>query len=151
MTAAGVNPQLLHAWLSGRSLARGVAQPVAEHGGFRVDTDTKVETSRWVFPEVGSGLIELAGSIRESRYVLKLCGGVDDLRSALPVGWRIDGPNYFMVASGERFGLPPLKGYTVEVDRIGPVVEVKIGSDDGVLAASGYAGETPSALSMIGS
>lgn len=46
MSTTGVDPDTLYAWLYGRSLARGVPQPVPDHGGFRVDTGTEGEISR---------------------------------------------------------------------------------------------------------
>jgi GNAT superfamily N-acetyltransferase len=145
-SAPDVDPALLQSWLSGRSFVRGLPQPVADHGGFRVDSHTDAEIRRWVFPKMGPGLEALARSIQEPLHFLKLCGVADELRSALPCGWALHDPNYFMVAGGARFERPLAEGYTPEVGRNGPVVEVRIWSDDGALAASGYAGETPSAF-----
>lgn len=146
MRTTGVDPDILYAWLCGRSLARGVPQPVADHGGFRVDTGTEAEISRWVFPTIGPGLVALARAVRDPRYLLKLCGDVDDLGAILPGGWHIEGANFFMQGSGARFAAVPVPGCTVEVRRSGPVIAARILADDGRLAASGYAGETPDAL-----
>ncbi|MGU3389516.1 GNAT family N-acetyltransferase [Sphingomonas sp. M1A8_2b] len=146
MSTTGVDPDLLYAWLSGRSLARGVPQPVADHGGFRVDTGTEAEICRWVFPTMGTGLEALARSISEPRRFLKLCDDADALRSVLPGGWQIEDRNVFMQGSGARFETVRVPGYATQVGRIGAVVEVRICAEDGTLAASGYAGETPGAF-----
>jgi hypothetical protein len=38
MKDQGVDPALLEAWLSARSIARGLPLPIPDQGGFRVDT-----------------------------------------------------------------------------------------------------------------
>lgn len=146
MIHQSVDPSILHAWLLGRSVARGVPPPVVDRGGFRVDSHTDTEISRWVFAEMGSGLRELAHAIRDPRYFLKLCGDADELRSALPNGWQIHASNYFMQMDTEWRARPLVKGYGIEVCRNAAVVEVRIWSDAGALAASGYAGETRDAF-----
>lgn len=146
MTTTGVDPDILYAWPCGRSLARRVPPPVADHGGFRVDTGTAGEISRWVFPTTEPGLESLSRAIRDPRHVLKLCGDTDELRSILPRGWQVEGANFFMESSGARFEVGPVGGCMIHVDRSGPVIAVRILADDGSLAASGYAGETPDAF-----
>lgn len=146
MNDRGVDPLILNAWLSARSIARGLPEPVAEHGGFRVDTNTDAEIRRWVFPALGAGLQGLALSISEPRHLLKLCGEADDLRSVLPHGWELHAPSYFMQASHEPIGRPLAEGYRIEVARTGMVIEARILSDAGALAASGYAAETEDAF-----
>lgn len=115
--------------------------PVPEHGGFRVDTNSDAEIARWVFPKVGAGLEELARTITEPRYFLKLCGAADELRVALPRAWELDSPSYFMRAINK----PPARrlpnSYAIEVKRVGAVIEARITSETGALAASGYAAE----------
>lgn len=143
MGSQGVDPPILNAWLSARSVARGLPLPVAEYGGFRVDTKSDAEVARWVFPRAGPGLESIARSIGKPGYLLKLCGAADELRAALPAGWEIHAPGYFMRAGGE----PPARhlpdGYRIEVKRVGIVWEARIFSESGALAASGYAAETP--------
>lgn len=146
MRHQGVDPIILHAWLAARSIARGLPGPVADMGGFRVDTDTDAEIRRWVFPRMQAGLKELARSISEPRYFLKLCGEADELRSALSRGWEIHAPSYFMRANGIFPERPLADGYRIEVHRAGPVVEVRVLSDVGALAARGYAAETSEAF-----
>src|SRR5690606_25819444 len=100
--------------------------------------------ARWVFSKAGSGLEGLARSISEPRYFLKLCGAADELRAALPTGWEIHAPGYFMQGPSR----PPKRrladGYRIEVKRVGVVLEARILSETGALAASGCAAETQS-------
>ena len=138
----GVDPLILKAWLSARSIARGLPMPVAEFGGFRVDTKSDAEVARWVFAKVDLGLKELALQISEPRYLLKLCGSQDELRSVLPTGWRLHPPSYFMQATREPATRHLPDGYRIEAKRVGMVSEARIFSEIGALAASGYAAET---------
>jgi len=142
MSYHGVDPPTLRAWLAARSIARGLPGPVADMGGFRIDTNTDAEARRWVFPRMGAGLMELARSIVEPRHLLKLCGDDNELRSALPLCWEIHAQSYFMRANGPPPERPLADGYRIEVSRTIPVIEVRILSCSGDLAASGYAAET---------
>lgn len=115
--------------------------PIPEHGGFRVNTNSDAEIARWVFSEIGAGVEELARTIVEPRYFLKLCGAAEELRAVLPKVWELHASSYFMRAIKK----PPARrlpdGYAIEVSRIGAVIEARITSETGVLAASGYAAE----------
>ncbi|RZK88909.1 MAG: N-acetyltransferase [Methylobacterium sp.] len=146
MQTRAVDRSLLQAWLSGRSYARGVPQPVDDHGGFRVDSNTDAEIARWVFPEMAPGLADLAHALREPRHFLKLCGTEAELRSALPARWHVHAPNWFMQAGGETVGRPLPPGYRAATERTAMTVHVRLWSEQGALAASGYAGETDDAF-----
>jgi len=146
MSDEGVDPLLLNAWLSARSIARGLPAPVPEYGGYRVDTHTDAEVRRWVFPHMGPGLAELAYSLDEPRHLLKLCGEAAELRSALPDRWTLHAPSYFMQSGGEPIERPLAAGYTIETHRNGAVVEARVMSRAGALAASGTAAETQDAF-----
>ncbi|UZK64644.1 GNAT family N-acetyltransferase [Sphingomonas sp. M1-B02] len=142
MSNHGVDPQILNAWLSARSIARGLPLPIPACGGFRVDTNSDSEVARWVFPRMGPGLEELARSISEPLYLLKLCGAADELRAVLPTGWQLYAPGYFMRATCAPTARPLPDGYAIKTKRIGTVLEAQIFFETGVLAASGYAVET---------
>lgn len=142
MTIQGVEPAILEAWLSARSIARGLPLPVPDHGGFRVDTQSGAEVARWVFARAGPGLEALARSIREPRHLLKLCGTGEELLAALPAGWTLHPPAYFMRATGAPAPRRLADGYRIETRRAGMVLEARIVSETGVLAAGGYAAET---------
>lgn len=116
--------------------------PVPEYGGFRVDTNSDTEVARWVFPKMGPGLEGLARSINEPRYFLKLCGAAEELQAALPIGWEVHAPSYFMQASDGPIERHLTEGYRIEAKRVGMVSEARIFCETGALAASGYAAET---------
>ena len=144
MTNQGIGPEVLEAWLSARSIARGLPLPIPDHGGFRVHTKSDAEVARWVFPKASYRLEHLARSISSPRYFLKLCGSASDLQAALPSGWMIHAPEYFMQSTVQ----PPSghlpDGYRSEVDRTGMVLAARIFSKSGALAASRYAADTNS-------
>jgi GNAT superfamily N-acetyltransferase len=83
----------------------------------------------------------LIRTISEPRYLLKICGSIDELREALPPGWELHAPGYFMRATN----MPPCRrlphGCRIEVRLVGMVIEARIFSETGALAASGYAAE----------
>lgn len=142
----GVDPLLLKAWLSARSFARGLPLPIPDQGGFRVDTHSDSEIVRWVFARSGPGLRSLGRSIHKPRHVLKLCGTAEELETALPAGWELHEPGYFMQAFGPPAERPLVDGYRVEVARKGMVSHARIYSGQGAIAASGYAAETQNAF-----
>jgi GNAT superfamily N-acetyltransferase len=142
MTIRGVDPTVVKAWLSARSIARGLPLPVPDHGAFRVDTRSEAEVARWVFARAGPGLETLARSVREPRHLLKLCGTEEELLAVLPAGWTLHPPAYFMRATGAPAPRRLPDGYRVEARRVGMVSEARIVSETGALAASGYAAET---------
>jgi len=145
MSEMSVDPHTLHAWLSARSLARGLPAPVPDHGGFRVDTRSETETTRWVFPCVTAGLAELGRTIAAPGHLLKLCGTAADLRAALPDSWQLHPPACFMSiapsAAAGRAGRSLPAGYDLEVNHDGAVATVRINTRQGELAASGHAAE----------
>lgn len=146
MSGGGVDGRTLRAWLSARSIARGLPAPVADRGGFRVDTDSDEEVRRWVFAQAEPGLVDLANTITRPRHVLTLCGEAEELRSMLPAVWRLRPPGYFMQAGGtpDERALPV--GYVIETGRRGAVTVVRVISNTGETAASGYAAETRDAF-----
>jgi GNAT superfamily N-acetyltransferase len=142
----GVEPRILNAWLSARSIVRRLPPPVPEHGGFRVDTNSDAEISRWVFPVNCPGIESLARTITQPRYLLKLCGSSCELRRLLPEGWGVHASGFFMISNGKIFESDLVDGYSIETRRCGPVVEARIYAFTGGLAASGYAAETRDAF-----
>ena len=120
MGDGGIDPLLLNAWLSARSVARGLPSPIPEHGGFRVDTNSDSEIVRWVFPKVGPGLESLARSIDKPGHLLKLCGTAQELKAILPAGWELGAPAYFMRSFATPAERRLAEGYRVEASRISP-------------------------------
>lgn len=139
-----MNDALLFGWLAARSLARGLPAPVADHGGFRVDTGGEVEICRWAFTRPRAGLTALGETIEAPGHFLKLCGSGEDLLAALPPRWRLQGePGYCM--GGPVTAPPPAAlpaGYALRLDRDAHSSRATILAPDGQLAASGFAAET---------
>jgi GNAT superfamily N-acetyltransferase len=139
MTA--MDPALVHAWLAGRSRARGLPAPVADHGGWRVDTDGETELRRYVFAAAGPGLPDLLRTIIEPRVFVKLCADAATFRKLLPDGWAIVDANRMMVTDAAPAACDPPPGYTLALTTHDGVTHATIAAPDGDDAASGYAAE----------
>ncbi|WP_430984552.1 hypothetical protein, partial [Escherichia coli] len=50
-SADAVDRELIAGWLHARSVARALPTPVADHGGWRVDTRSEQEWCRYVFAD----------------------------------------------------------------------------------------------------
>ncbi|GAB3347262.1 hypothetical protein GCM10027430_06570 [Lysobacter tyrosinilyticus] len=113
-----------------------------DRGGFRVDTSSKDEVCRWVFPEVCEGLSELGRELTADRHFLKLCGAEQDLRNALPPQWKIQPTRYFMRAGSAQTDAKPLSdGYVIRCEEMGSNICAAVFAADGSLAARGHAAE----------
>lgn len=130
-------------WLAARSIARGLPAPVADHGGFRVDTGGEVEIRRWAFTRPGNGLSALGRMLDAPGHFLKLCGSGEQLLAVLPPRWRLQGePGYVMRGPETQSPAAALPaGYTLQLDRDARGSHVAILAPDGALAASGTAAE----------
>lgn len=139
---SGVDRELLQAWLTGRSLARDVALPVADRGGFRVDTGSPTEIRRWVYADAAPGIADAARSVSGPGYLIKLCGETAALAALAPPDWRVESTGYFMIASmmGEEAPLP--EGYSASITQGENVVEVVVTTAAGEFAARGFGAET---------
>lgn len=116
--------------------------PVADHGGWRVDTQQAHELRRYVFARPDEGMRVLAESIDASRVYLKLCGSEEEMRPLLTPRWQFDERRFVM--TGEAFesrGVNLAAGYSLQLYRSGATVNARIVTSSGVLAASGYAAE----------
>lgn len=138
-----MEPELIAGWLRARSVARGFPLPVADHGGWRVDTQLPHELRRYVFARAEVGLRVLANEIAAPRVFLKLCGSEDELRALLPPRWQLQEPRYVM--TGEAFeaaDVPLARGYSLQLFRSGVTTAARIVTAAGELAASGHAAES---------
>jgi GNAT superfamily N-acetyltransferase len=136
-----VDTQLIGKWLRARSICHGLPPPVADRGGWRLDTAQPGELRRHVFGAPCEGLRELGESIVIPRVFLKLCGGADELRALLPPRWQLDEPRHVMVAGEWPAAGPLAAGYTLRLTRVGVVTTAHVVTADGAIAASGYAAE----------
>jgi GNAT superfamily N-acetyltransferase len=137
-----VEPELLAGWLGARSIARGLPQPVPDHGGMRVDTGLPSEKRRYVFAGPVPRIRELALSITAPCTFIKMCGPCEQLLALVPPRWQLQPGAYLMTHSGARDAIPTLPaGYRLEVLIKYPTTAARIFAEDGCLAASGYAVE----------
>lgn len=146
MDDLGIEPGLLEAWVVGRSLARGVAVPVWDRGGLRVDTRGADEVCRWIFPRLSPAVGALARDVALPGYLLKVCCTVDALRAALPATWQTDATGYFMSRQGGWDARPLPPGYVLEAAAQAGATHIRVLTARGELAASGYAAETAQAF-----
>lgn len=139
MTAA-LTPELLAGWLSARSIARGVPAPVANGGGWRVDTASAVERCRYVFLDADDGFRALAGAIDTPRVFLKACAPAVDVLAIVPPRWTLQSVAWMMLQAPQvRDPMPQLpNGYALDVTTQGEVLCAVVLDAAGNPAASGY-------------
>ncbi|AXJ94730.1 MULTISPECIES: GNAT family N-acetyltransferase [unclassified Sphingomonas] len=137
-----IDPALVRGWLAARSVSRGLPAPVADHGGWRVDTGGEDEHRRYVFAAAGAGLVDLVNGIDAPRIFVKLCADEATLRALVPPRWSVLPANCMMVRDGPASAATLPAGYRMTVDTNGSVTRVDLIAADGSLAARGYAAES---------
>jgi hypothetical protein len=142
----GYDPALAYALVRARSLARGLPDPVPDHGGLRVDTRSEDEQARWVFAEACSGIGELGQTITEPGYLLKLFAPPGELMALLPSRWQAQPERWFMAKTAAAKAVCLPDRYSARLTRAKQVSHVQIMASDGTLAAEGYAAETAQAF-----
>jgi GNAT superfamily N-acetyltransferase len=141
MTTSEDSP-LIHAWLRARSIARRLPAPVPEGGGLRLETNSPAETCRYVFATPEPRFFHLAKTITASRVFLKLCTTPETMRALLPHPWEVLELDYLMTPEAEiRIDASQHAGYTLQVDVEERVICARAITNDGALAASGFAAE----------
>ncbi|GAA4765570.1 hypothetical protein GCM10023219_08150 [Stakelama sediminis] len=140
---SAVDPDLFHGWTVARSVSRALPVPVADHGGWRVDTNSPVEFRRYFFAAPSPEITALADSIVQPRIFLKLCATTQALGELTGPRWTLIPTGYWMTRDEAPIGpgIPP-DGFILSQHRDGDVVSVTVHHEDGTLAASGYAAET---------
>lgn len=129
----------MRGWLAARSLSRGLPMPVADSGGWRVDTGSDEEVRRYVFAEAGPGLTRLLEAVAEPRVFVKLCADAATFGALLPAGWAITDANGMMVTDTVLGAQPLPAGYRLTADSADDVIHAVVTAPDGGVAASGYA------------
>jgi GNAT superfamily N-acetyltransferase len=131
----------LRAWITGRSLARGLPLPFADRGGWRAEIGSDSETRRWVFAGLTPELRDLAGEIREPKLNLRALATPEQMRAFLPAGWHVQASSYAMVGPRHAAQSPPLaSGYRVELQSGPQAAHAFVLAAEGELAASGHLG-----------
>ncbi|WP_156363749.1 GNAT family N-acetyltransferase [Sphingomonas sp. Leaf357] len=140
------DPDLVAAWVRGRSIARSQPEPTSYHDGWCAEIGSDTELRRYVFAGASDTVAKLARTIDRPRIFLKACIEDRALAALLPPQWRIGDPSWMMTGPAAIAvpHLPP--GYTIIVRRGTGMIEVRIETADGLLAASGYGAETDGAF-----
>jgi GNAT superfamily N-acetyltransferase len=140
--AERIDARLVENWLRARSLVRKLPQPIPDHGGLRVETDSAEEIRRYVFAHAAGGLRELAAAIKIPRILVKFCGPQDAMRELLPSRWQFQPLGYMMVRDhGATTRRAPPVEYRLEISCEGPTRSGRILANDGDVVASGYAAD----------
>src|SRR6478736_7428581 len=127
------DPALVEAWLTARSISRGLPWPVADHGGLRVDSNQLEEHRRYIFVEPGEGLRQLGAEVAEPYVHVKLCRPAAQLMGLLPDRWRLLSDHFMLVWDAPPAAVPVAAGYTLALDQEGAVTVATISDSDGVL------------------
>lgn len=134
--------ELLAGWLAARSVARGLPQPVPDHGGLRVDTALPHERRRYVFAGPAPGITALSQSITEPHTFIKMCGPDAQLLALVSPRWELQPGAYLMTKDAGPTPVPSLPaGYWMQVATESGVTTARIYAEDDTLAASGHAAE----------
>jgi GNAT superfamily N-acetyltransferase len=139
-----VDSKLLYAWLTARSIARGLALPMADHGGWRVETGLPDELRRYVFAGPSAEIHKLAIIINKPHILIKMCGSGKQLLSLLPPRWQLL-PGRFLMTQAGNAGKPVIAGlhaeYRLEISTKQAISVARIFAKDGSIAASAKAVE----------
>ena len=131
----------LLAWMTGRSLARGLPLPFADRGGWRTEIGSDSEQRRWVFASLTPEMRSLAESITGPGLNLRALATPDAMRAFLPPGWCVQASSYAMTGPARRpWPLALRGGYRLELRDEEHAAHAFILCGDGELAASGHAG-----------
>lgn len=130
----------LLAWLTGRSLARGLPLPVADRGGWRAEIGSEGEARRWVYPSLCPELRAVAGEIAEPGLNLRALATPAAMQAFLPPGWLVEPSSYTMTGPRPTPAATLPAGYRLETHGRGGAWHAFILSRDGQLAASGHLG-----------
>ena len=101
---------------------------------------------RFVFAGPCDGLQVLACAITAPLVFLKVCADAAVLRRLTPLRWSLRAPGWFMTCDGEQARRPVPLGYRCEVVAEGAAHRVRLSTQEGELAASGYAAESDGVL-----
>lgn len=134
---------LLALWTRGWALTRGVAPPLRDDGGWRIEVGAEDQLRRYVFAEAGEALARRAAAVHEPHVFLKVCADEATVRPLLPDRWSLRPPGFLMTLEGAMGGSAPDDGYRVEISPDvrpgGPVIFCTVRDASGVEAGRGRA------------
>jgi GNAT superfamily N-acetyltransferase len=131
---------LLATWTRGWALTRGVASPVWDDGGWRIEVGAEDQLRRYVFAGAGEALVRRAAAITEAHVFLKVCADETTVRALLPERWTLRPPGFLMTLDGAMGGDPsPDDGYRFGIAPEGDVIFCTVRDSSGAEAARGRA------------
>ncbi len=131
-------------WVCGWAAARGLAPPVAEGAGWRVEVGWPQQVRRHVFARPCEELQALGDAVVEPWVFLKCCVTAEALRALLPPRWTVHARASMMVFEGPPPQAPPLPpGYRLELPAAAAAPHARILAPDGSEVADGR-------LAMVG-
>lgn len=138
------DPDLLSLWTRGWALTRGVAPPLWDDGGWRIEVGAEDQLRRYVFAGAGEALARRAAAITEPQVFLKVCADEATVHAFLPARWTLRPPGFLMTLDGAMTGGPaPEDGYRVEIGPDlrpgGPVMFCTVRDASGAEAGCGRA------------
>jgi GNAT superfamily N-acetyltransferase len=133
-----VELNLLHRWLTGWSLARGLPPPRHCGGGLVVEVGWPGQLRRHVFSDAGHALQECARHIHDPFVYLKAAVDADQMRLALPARWRLESPRWVMCRPVAMTGsVAPPAGYGASVNAEHGAQVIRFADAGGQTAAVG--------------
>ena len=137
----GPDPTLIARWAEAWAISRAATLPVVRDGGLYIHVGTSEQVGRYIFAALEREPIrDLAARIHLPCLYLKICAPADAVAPSLPPGWEIATPGYMMTAPVAAMIDRPAAvpdGFTLDVDRNGPIVFARIADTDGEEAAHG--------------
>lgn len=134
------DPDLLAIWTRGWALTRGVAPPLWDAGGWRIEVGQADQVRRFVFADADEAAARCAAGITGANVFLKVCAEEATVRALLPGGWVLRPPGFMMTLDGPMpAGAAPDNACTTTVSQAGPVTFCDIRTASGEEAARGRA------------
>lgn len=129
------------AWTEGWIRSRGHAAPTPILGGVHIHIGSDIESARYVLTTRDTDRArELASRVTESNFWIKWPAAADETAPAMPDGWRLIEPQFFMSARLIRTTTLLPDGYRLAIDDEGAALEARVSTDSGALAARGRLG-----------
>lgn len=134
-----VDPELFALWTRGWALTRGVAPPVWDDGGWRIEVGAEDQVRRFLFSDVSDAVARRAASVHERHVFLKVCAPVEAVSPLLPSGWIARQTGAVMRLDGAMTGGAVDDRFSSELRQQGPVLFCTVRNQQGFEAGRGRA------------
>lgn len=128
-------------WTDGWVCSRGVASPTPVAGGVHILVGSENERARYVLTTPDAERAgQLATQVSRFPFWIKWPAAPCDAEPMMPLGWTIIEHQFLMSAQLKPSALRLPDGYHIALDDEGDVLEARVTSGSGALAASGRMG-----------